>query len=190
MDEMRLDDELRAALAVDPSPEFVARVRTRVASEPPPSRWRLAIGNAVAAFRQTGMMAPVAASAVVVLAVAVALRPEPERVQPIQVEVPVAPPVSVPPPADISPRPAGGSRRAPLAVTARRVAPPRRGIEMQVVISQDEKRAFEALLTAVQTNTMPVRVVAEGENLEEPLMPAPLEVDQFTIAPLQMTRLE
>jgi hypothetical protein len=30
-----IDGEIRATLAVDPSPEFVARVRTRIASEPP-----------------------------------------------------------------------------------------------------------------------------------------------------------
>ena len=36
-----LDRELAAALAVDPSPEFTARVRARVAREPAPSVWRL-----------------------------------------------------------------------------------------------------------------------------------------------------
>jgi hypothetical protein len=67
---------------------------------------------------------------------------------------------------------------------------PRGGIETRVVVSEDEKRAFEALLLAVQTNTLPVRVLVEDESLEETLMPAPLEIDQFTIAPLQMTRLD
>jgi len=35
-----LDRELQRALAVDPSPEFVARVRTRIASEPAPRAWQ------------------------------------------------------------------------------------------------------------------------------------------------------
>ena len=35
-----IDCALAAALAVDPSPEFVARVRMRIASEPEPSDWR------------------------------------------------------------------------------------------------------------------------------------------------------
>jgi cytochrome c556 len=35
-----IDRALAAALAVDPSPEFVARVRMRIASEPEPSDWR------------------------------------------------------------------------------------------------------------------------------------------------------
>jgi hypothetical protein len=47
------DRELQAMLAVDPSPEFVARVRTRVAIEPPPSAswlsWKLAFAGALAA---------------------------------------------------------------------------------------------------------------------------------------------
>jgi hypothetical protein len=35
-----IDDEIREALKVEPSPEFLARVRTRIASEPSPSAWR------------------------------------------------------------------------------------------------------------------------------------------------------
>lgn len=36
-----LDRELSAALDVDPSPEFLARVRARVAREPAPAFWRM-----------------------------------------------------------------------------------------------------------------------------------------------------
>ena len=35
-----IDEEIRGALKVEPSPEFLARVRTRIASEPAPSAWR------------------------------------------------------------------------------------------------------------------------------------------------------
>jgi hypothetical protein len=35
-----LDRELAAALDVDPSPDFVARVRARTANDPPPREWR------------------------------------------------------------------------------------------------------------------------------------------------------
>ena len=35
-----LDRELSAAMAVDPSPEFLARVRIRIAAEPEPSIWQ------------------------------------------------------------------------------------------------------------------------------------------------------
>jgi hypothetical protein len=36
-----LEGEIESLLAVEPSPEFLARVRTRVAQEPEPGRWRL-----------------------------------------------------------------------------------------------------------------------------------------------------
>ena len=36
---MNIDEELQSALDVAPSPAFVARVRTRIASEPAPRRW-------------------------------------------------------------------------------------------------------------------------------------------------------
>jgi hypothetical protein len=65
-----LERELERALAVDPSPEFLVRVRARIADEPAPSRgfgW---------------LFAGVAATAVAAAAVAVVmLRPEP-RVEP------------------------------------------------------------------------------------------------------------
>lgn len=43
-----IDEEIRAALEVDPSPEFVARVRTRIAREAAPSAWRWSWGVAIA----------------------------------------------------------------------------------------------------------------------------------------------
>jgi hypothetical protein len=48
-----IDQEIGDALKVDPSPEFMARVRTRIANEPAPSAWRwsltFAAGGALAA---------------------------------------------------------------------------------------------------------------------------------------------
>jgi hypothetical protein len=48
-----LDREIARALQVEPAPDFVARVRTRLVSERPPAdgwdRWRLAFGSAVVA---------------------------------------------------------------------------------------------------------------------------------------------
>jgi hypothetical protein len=48
-----IDEEIRAAVDVDPSPEFVARVRARIATEPAPSAsrwsWGLAVASALAA---------------------------------------------------------------------------------------------------------------------------------------------
>jgi hypothetical protein len=48
-----LEREIEGLLAVDPSPEFLARVRTRLAEEPAPSRWH---------FRWLLLLVPAAAA--------------------------------------------------------------------------------------------------------------------------------
>ena len=58
-----LDRELAAALAVDPSPEFVARVRARIANEPAPPSWRiprliLAAGTLAVVIGLSALVAP------------------------------------------------------------------------------------------------------------------------------------
>jgi hypothetical protein len=68
-----LDRALSAALDVDPSPEFVARVRERIAHEPPPSRWGMSGLPRVPRL----LMAAGAALAVVVVAVQMNSRREP-----------------------------------------------------------------------------------------------------------------
>lgn len=40
MNDAALERDIERALAVDPSPEFLARVRTRIAEEPSPASWR------------------------------------------------------------------------------------------------------------------------------------------------------
>ena len=57
-----IDRALAAALAVEPSAEFLARVRTRIASEPEPSAWRFPW-----TFAAVGAMALALVSAVGVL---------------------------------------------------------------------------------------------------------------------------
>jgi len=49
MSDADLDRELSAAMAVDPSPEFLARVRMRIAAEPGPSIWQRSWTPAAAA---------------------------------------------------------------------------------------------------------------------------------------------
>ena len=85
LNDLDVDRELQSLLAADPSPEFVARIRTRIASEPEPPQssvaglqlptawvwwwsWKFAVGVA-------------AAAAVVVLAVAIS-RPRTSDVAP------------------------------------------------------------------------------------------------------------
>lgn len=58
-----VDRELQSLLAVDPSPELVARVRMRIANEPEPAAWWL-----------SWKLAGFAAGAVIVIAVVVVMR--------------------------------------------------------------------------------------------------------------------
>jgi hypothetical protein len=55
-----LEREIESLLAVDPSPEFLARVRTRLAEEPAPSRWQ---------FRWSFLLLPAAAAAILAMIV-------------------------------------------------------------------------------------------------------------------------
>ena len=43
LSDSQLDRELESALGIEPSPEFLARVRTRIAAEPELSLWRQAV---------------------------------------------------------------------------------------------------------------------------------------------------
>src|SRR5207253_10446473 len=80
-----LDRELARALAVDPSPEFLARVRARVADEPAPSPWRM-----------PRLLLAAGAVAVLILAVAVVTprSREAEAVQAVRPAVPEIPRVA------------------------------------------------------------------------------------------------
>jgi hypothetical protein len=57
LNDAALDRELRRALSVDPSPEFVARVRMRVANEPARMPWRASWGFAMSAVAAIVMVA-------------------------------------------------------------------------------------------------------------------------------------
>ena len=75
MDDLDLDRELQAAFAVEPSPEFVARVRTTIAETPSP--WITA-----------RLLKPTAAIACAVLvALAVGLPREDARLEPVRAEI-------------------------------------------------------------------------------------------------------
>jgi hypothetical protein len=63
---MSLDRELEDLLAVDPSPEFVAKVRLRIAAQPPPASWwplwrPATVGVGIAVVVAAGLLWPSAA---------------------------------------------------------------------------------------------------------------------------------
>jgi hypothetical protein len=178
MDDQSLRREIESALDVDPSPEFLAKVRTRIAAEPGPSPWRLA-----------WVMVP-ASAVVVIAATLLSPRSEPsgtsaeEIVQPVATHASASDPEPAP---GLSPVPRGGrlqaalNRERPIA----KGSVPSRANALDVLISEGEQRGFEALLVALQQNALPP--VPEATQLVEPT--PPLEVESFTIEPLQLTQL-
>ena len=175
LNDSALEREIESLLAVEPSPDFLARVRTHIANEPEPSRWRLA-----------WVVVPAMGACIVVFATVMVMWSRPEPVAPVQAVTPR--PVL---PAIVEREPAVEVPRVVARAAARGRHQPAAAVDAfpEVVISEDEQRAFASLLVAVQQERLPVLVRAEGE-IEEPLRPSALEIEQLTIEPLQVTRLE
>jgi hypothetical protein len=119
MTEAPIDREIQAALAVDPSPEFLARVRTRIAAEPPGGAtwlpWKLVAAAVMAA---------------IVAAVVVMSRPpeKTSRTATAQGDIRLTPEVSIEQPRGPEPsRASADSTHRPVqAPVAQRRAPARR----------------------------------------------------------------
>jgi hypothetical protein len=132
LSEAAIDREIQKALAVDPSPEFLARVRTRIAKAPPlrrfPSIW-------MAAF----------ALGVVVLVVSLG-RPKEVAFEtpnvgagPMKSDVVLSPPVE----------PATGAAQT-VPPNLKHARPPTRHELDQVLISSRDRIAFERFITNVR----------------------------------------
>jgi hypothetical protein len=201
-----LERELETIVAVDPSPEFLARVRTRIAQEPAPSSWRWSLGRRSLGEGGWGF-ALAGAAAAMVLAVVLAswtaiftpIDAPQQAVSSEDVTLEPAPALVRLKPDTTGEMKAPDTTREPVVrrgrlQAARNLQPDRREASdappfAEVLISEAERRAFENLLRAVQQDRLPVIVRAEDE-VNEPLVPAPLEIEQLTIEPLQVTRLE
>lgn len=153
-----LDRELEAALDVDPSPEFLARVRMRVANEPAPTSWRAPWTGVAAA----------AAAAVVVIAVTVSNAPDDGPVAPRRAAAPrptpregVPAPAPAPRVAESRPAVRPRTRVAPVVTPAavHTVAEERRPFP-EVLVSADEVRAYQMLLGIVEQQRLPPPPVA------------------------------
>jgi len=146
---MSLDREIEDLLAVDPSPEFVAKVRQRIAAEPAPLSWWLSwrpatAGVALAAVVGAALLWPSAA--------------------------PVAPRsgTAIPPTIGRTSAPTSDASRAPAASTfatgtASVITPsrhrastaPNRPASSPVLIQRDEAKAMNLLLTRVREGALP-----------------------------------
>jgi hypothetical protein len=172
-----LDRELDAALNVAPSPEFVARVRMRVASEPAAAPW------------WTSWKLVTAGACVVLLGVALAVWSRPELTSPAGPSIATDRTL---PPAVVEPAPTEVSRR--IATTESR---PRRRVDVtaneivmtEVIVSPDDRHGFEALLLAIREQRV-LPLTAEDAFVDESLMPAPIAIADVIIEPVEISRLE
>jgi hypothetical protein len=177
-----LDRELESLLDVEPSPEFLARVRTRAAAEREPGR-----GHAPWMFA--------AAGAVGVVIVTVLARPSPEVTSSNQaaVEPPRiaagAPSMALPQPA---PLPQSGRSTAVRAVAA--TFERDRGIDIdlpEVVLGDNEVKAYAALVANIRRSRFDAAVPAapnQNTPLEIKALPPvePLEIEPIVrVAALQ-----
>ena len=181
-----LSHEIEQALAVEPSPEFHARVRARVSGSSPAAgvwwRWRLAGAGGIAVLL------------VLWLAIGgrdkgpgyvpgIESRPAPAAV------VASAPQVGQTIREDHNRRESQAQdprRTVPLAATPDRLRP-----QPEIVISLDEAAAFDRLLTTV---ALPDVVFVRGDELlRNPVqaqLPDPLGIAAIEVAPVEMSRTQ
>jgi hypothetical protein len=169
---MNLDREIEQLLSVDPSPEFVAKVRARVAAEPRPGRlrfdWKLPAGAVCAAALVAALTIwPSADPPLIGQQVATPAAPAAPVVEGVATTPPPAVPVAAPVP----------QRRAPSM--ARAVESP------DILVSEEEIRSFRRLLTQVQQGHIPEMPGSEaGEGSREPFGPPWIEISPVVITPI------
>ena len=155
-----LDREIESMLSTEPSPEFLARVRARVAAEPEPGRWRASSWFA---------MAGAAAAAIV----AVIAWPSPEVTPSIEPpRIAEAAPTTAP--TRPAPLPERGRPTAVRAGTTTVEGDRRIDIDLpEVVIAGNEVRTFAALVASIRQSRFDVAVPAAFDP------DAPLEVKEL-----------
>jgi hypothetical protein len=169
-----LDREIESMLAVDPSPEFAARVRARVGEGPVPVQWwrhwKLGVAGAVA--------------------VTAALVMWPERVQREEGPVPARLAIERPEPsvvAVLSPPAEAQVARTELSEPVRRresqrTAETAPAIAPAPVVSDDDARAFDALLAVVRDRN--IRLVFDEETPASALTTSAIAIAPIAIEPL------
>ena len=154
LSDSQLDRDIESAVCIEPSAEFLARVRTRIAAEPEPSAWRLSFGP---------MWGVAIAGIVLALIVPQMLRPQPNGsgvVQSNQETGDAPPPVTAR--AQVSPvvpRVSAHVRRAPhraVVVESATEGLSSRGprFEDLVLIAPGDQEAFDRLLAVVNDQTI------------------------------------
>lgn len=178
-----LEREIEAALGVDPSPEFLPRVRARIASERMHDGWWWS-----ASWRWAGAVSVVIALAIVGMLTLRDPSPPPQEVRitpPVGTTTPSIEPERQAPALVASGAERPKSVRVPL-VRAVHVAPrPEVVAPFEVVIAADEAAALKQLFTAISNRRIETRALPDLASALKP--PAPIEeivLDPISISPL------
>jgi hypothetical protein len=178
MTESQLDRDLETALGIEPSPEFLARVRTRVAAEPEPSRWRLSFEP---------MWGVALVGIILAMIVPHVMRSGIEQQEPtghFSGVATVAPTTEQNAATAVVPQIVAHSQtgrpiRTPAPVESIRTVP----LQLSpVLISEDERSAFEFFVAAVNQGRVPEKAVERAPS-------APGEVPALAIEPLAIAPL-
>jgi hypothetical protein len=191
MTDEAVDRELQVLLAVDPSPEFVARVRTRIANEPEPSQFSVAGLQlpTASAWWLSWKLACVVAGPVIVLAVILT-----RWNQPSTIEAGSKGPALPTPQTQTASAPEAGRHVPTVEATSRRPGPFGPGEAELVVASQEPEIMLDARETAALRAL--IRGVRRGDLDLEPVLraSAPSVMDlppvtEITIAPITIAPL-
>lgn len=171
------DALLRRTLAVEPSPEFLPRVRERVSEEGRPSRWTA-----------PWLFAATAAAATLALAIGVAWLPGAPAVTP-------APPAAPAPVVAASARPVPPPPAIPRAASPRPRTIPARPVRAAhespaapvVIVDQRQRAALGLFLRMAQQGTLPEETLAQtmpmpNQPIEEQIVP--IAVEPVAVSPI------
>ena len=173
LNDSSLDREIESMLAVEPSPEFVARVRARVAEEPEPGRWWSSWTLAVAVVILAVIVWPSRESTTLVTTTI----PTPRITEIVDPETPLA--AKLPPATSQTLR-----RESPTPTAVALAKSDDRVIDIdlpEVVIADNEVRTFASLVASVRQRRFDVTVPAA------PDLDAPLEIKELPpIEPIEI----
>jgi hypothetical protein len=187
MDDKSLNRAIESALNAEPSPEFLARVRTRMSIEPAPSRWRLA-----------WVMVPAVSVGVVALAFVIATSLRPDLAPPNQAVAPApdrpGAPVAL---AEVAEPVARDDRRTVRRVRLQPDRMPGTASRLpEVLVSVDERRTLEYVAAMVSDGRVADLTVERADTGLEAVTLRDVEIVPLSglapvrIEPLQIARLE
>ena len=187
--ESALDREIDAAVSVEPSPEFSARIRTRVAAEQVSRGWNWLPSASPGHRRSSWSWAGGAAAVMAAVALLwLTSQPRPAGDQGVISSAPLRPPAALAPAAVAAAGPPAGAMESPVSAPVARVVV---GIgrapetEPEVVISRDEAVALRELVAAINEGRVEPSVLPDLDSPSDPLEPLEeLVVEPIALSPL------